>query len=144
MDTILQTNCCQHRNCIDMIVLPNVLLELSSCDQQVKIHVWISCKSASCWCSDVKGIIVPHGTIAPLHGVIVILSIACRDDFIVLIPHQQDYEPGGGYYSYHTGVVGIVEIVVLWNHSPACTAKYRLSSLHATLSLTLTPCNVSV
>ena len=30
--------------------------------------------------------------------------------------------------------------VVLCNWSPACTVKYRQSTLHATLSLTLTPC----
>ena len=36
-----------------------------------------------------------------------------------------------------TGVVGRV---VLCNWSPACTGKYRNSTLHATLSLTLTPC----
>ena len=30
--------------------------------------------------------------------------------------------------------------VVLCNGSPACTVKYRQSTLHATLSLTPTPC----
>ena len=28
---------------------------------------------------------------------------------------------------------GVVGIVVLWNHSPACTVKYRQSTLHTTI-----------
>ena len=41
------------------------------------------------------------------------------------------------FENYYTGAVGRV---VLCNWSPACTVKYRQSTLQATLSLTLTPC----
>ena len=34
----------------------------------------------------------------------------------------------------------MVEVVVLCNWSPACTVKYRQSTIHATMGLTLTPC----
>ena len=38
------------------------------------------------------------------------------------------------------GNVGVLGIVVLWNHSPACTGKYKQSILYGTQRLTCTTC----